>query len=815
MSTPVKIILTAETELAAARLKAFVESAGSGLKSLTPAAAHAGGELTKVRESALLAREGFHALELGAVSLGAGKLPMLGEAVMGLRLGMMSARTSAQLFGLTLAEVALPLTAVAAAIAGAVYIWHEYSSAEAEAAEATRKNVEELNKVPALIEKINLLKKAGLISDARAKELQDEATGKTKYYKKSDGSLTTDSTEDVETPVYIYTAKGAIPTGKTRTDKIQLAEATQAEINADLGNQTPAAAEEQAKAVVKNKELVQQAHNELLAGVKKEEAAIHEKYEKQRQEILLTAQQSGKLMGAHQLDAAQNGAITDLNSAEARDIVIAQQKAADDLARKQAELEAKWKTEAARAFAEQSQKLEDQITTKQETDGALRGQFAQEEFKQRTELAYSFYLLGILSEDQYTHKIEEAQKKRVAGEKEYTAELAKTAAIKQETARAEIEAKLKSIQGNPFLTASEKRDQSLPLMQEEQILNAERIIKLQAEAAKNPAQRIEAEKEINRLLAEQGDLANKIAAQQNPWRTMFTQLRSQAEINMTTLAATFKSIFDSAISSISAGITGLIEGTKTWGQALRQIYNSIINEIVQSFVHMVVQWIMTHTLMAAVSRLFTAQDVATHTAGEVAKTGATATGASSRGGIRLMETVFHGLMVAARVAAHIAGEIASTAATLAQAALRAIAWGISAIIGAISAVASIPYVGPILAVAAAAGMAALVASEIHGFADGGRPPVGQLSLVGERGPELFIPDQSGTIINHDQTVNLLRGASHNSGGSGGAVMGGVGKSNISVYGFTDPDQMAEHLQRNDDHEKWVVDVMRRNVHRFR
>ena len=32
------------------------------------------------------------------------------------------------------------------------------------------------------------------------------------------------------------------------------------------------------------------------------------------------------------------------------------------------------------------------------------------------------------------------------------------------------------------------------------------------------------------------------------------------------------------------------------------------------------------------------------------------------------------------------------------------------------------------------------------FADGGEPPVGQASLVGERGPELFVPKSSGTVI---------------------------------------------------------------------
>jgi lambda family phage tail tape measure protein len=39
--------------------------------------------------------------------------------------------------------------------------------------------------------------------------------------------------------------------------------------------------------------------------------------------------------------------------------------------------------------------------------------------------------------------------------------------------------------------------------------------------------------------------------------------------------------------------------------------------------------------------------------------------------------------------------------------------------------------------------------KIFGFADGGNPPVGVPSIVGERGPELFVPRNAGTIIpNH-------------------------------------------------------------------
>lgn len=47
-------------------------------------------------------------------------------------------------------------------------------------------------------------------------------------------------------------------------------------------------------------------------------------------------------------------------------------------------------------------------------------------------------------------------------------------------------------------------------------------------------------------------------------------------------------------------------------------------------------------------------------------------------------------------------------------------------------------------------------SSIFGYANGGRPPVGRLSIVGERGPELFVPDKSGTIVpNHQLTLPEL------------------------------------------------------------
>ncbi|ADD94719.1 hypothetical protein [uncultured phage MedDCM-OCT-S09-C28] len=44
---------------------------------------------------------------------------------------------------------------------------------------------------------------------------------------------------------------------------------------------------------------------------------------------------------------------------------------------------------------------------------------------------------------------------------------------------------------------------------------------------------------------------------------------------------------------------------------------------------------------------------------------------------------------------------------------------------------------------------------IPGFADGGRPPTNMPSIVGERGPELFVPDSAGTVLSNEQTKDAL------------------------------------------------------------
>ena len=66
-------------------------------------------------------------------------------------------------------------------------------------------------------------------------------------------------------------------------------------------------------------------------------------------------------------------------------------------------------------------------------------------------------------------------------------------------------------------------------------------------------------------------------------------------------------------------------------------------------------------------------------------------------------------------------------------------------------------------------------AQVWGYADGGRPPKGRASIVGEEGPELFVPDSAGTIIpNHDLggSTNIVV----NVDASGSAVQGDAGQA---------------------------------------
>ena len=229
----------------------------------------------------------------------------------------------------------------------------------------------------------------------------------------------------------------------------------------------------------------------------------------------------------------------------------------------------------------------------------------------------------------------------------------------------------------------------------------------------------------------------------------------------------FTTTFSGAVTSVSQATASSIVHAKNLGQALANVGLTIEEQLLTAVIQLPVQWLLSHTLMAGISRLFNAGEVAghaaaetvktgttavaagtrtvirtgetvhhaaltgtqvgVHAAGETAKTGSTFFGALGRGAIRVGETIFHGVQSALMLGFHIAAEAGKTAATVVGTAIRiplvlgeVLAHIALGAIEAFSAVASIPYVGPFLGIALIGTVLALGAQLIaKGFADGG------------------------------------------------------------------------------------------------
>ena len=67
-------------------------------------------------------------------------------------------------------------------------------------------------------------------------------------------------------------------------------------------------------------------------------------------------------------------------------------------------------------------------------------------------------------------------------------------------------------------------------------------------------------------------------------------------------------------------------------------------------------------------------------------------------------------------------------------------------------------------------------SSIFGFAEGGTPPLNKPSIVGEKGPELFVPKSAGTIIPNNKLASVGSGSS----GSSNSVVNYITNNNVSA-----------------------------------
>jgi hypothetical protein len=272
-------------------------------------------------------------------------------------------------------------------------------------------------------------------------------------------------------------------------------------------------------------------------------------------------------------------------------------------------------------------------------------------------------------------------------------------------------------------------------------------------------------------------------------------------------AAAVNGTLNGALNATSGLLKNLMSGAMTWKQAWHSAVSSVAQSFEQAAADMVAKEIWRVTIGAMLSKT----EVATHVAGEAHKTTATATGSASRKGIHVVETVFHGIQVAIRTAAHIASEIAATAATIAQSGIRIVAiiaesvvYIIKAAAGALSALASIPYVGPILAIAAMAAVLAAGYSMISKRAMGGSATANQPIIVGDGGrSEVFVPTTDGTIIPSLQAFAGLAGAAQDKLGARGAALNqAAGQAQAARAIAAAPSQSqapAQPVQMGDNH----------------
>lgn len=331
--------------------------------------------------------------------------------------------------------------------------------------------------------------------------------------------------------------------------------------------------------------------------------------------------------------------------------------------------------------------------------------------------------------------------------------------------KAQLEAKI--IQDNPYALENDKLRAILPSLATQNEMIGQQIA-LQQKVADDPTRTAEehakANTEIVTLMGQQEDIAKRIKEIQDKtsfagqFRAVFNQIGDEWGSWASQTATAFKTVFESAIGSISSGITGLIMGTKTWGQALQQIGSSVLQSIIQSIVEMGVRWVMTQVLMRGAMAV-------THAIG------------SALGWKQVGET---NAQEASKAPA-----LATNAATASVG-----SYGSAAIVGAIAAVAAI---GLITA-------AALGAFDTGGYTG----PGGKYDVAGvvHRGEFVMSADSVNRI-----GLPVLESI-HNGGDVGGAIGGGT---TLHVHTWADENAMLKFLRENDDAKHVIVDTVNKRV----
>ena len=531
MSEPIKIVVVAQTEEAAKKLKDFVQQEGSAVAASMEKSAKATDNLTK---SAFKARMGL--LELEHVGRSSVDIMLMGGNSRMLLAQIPQLLQSLSLMGVSLSAMAPYILAAGAAVGVLATEWYAVMGNVEDTTKKTEELVKKLDEIPSILERIQRLTGAGLLSRAAGTEFADYLNGRKPLYVTPEGDVTTSPTH-----------MGVVRTG-TRTSgmaplvPVPNAAATQAQINDYVSKQLPQVAAAQEKAAEHLKELMEKARVESLDGIEKEKAQIHDRYEKERQEIRLTAEQAGHLIGPKTYDAATNAAIKNLDAAEASAKLTAEKKAQEESDRKTEELQ-----QAINSYVETELSLEKEITAEEERQRSLREEILRGRIQAHIESIQGNPLLGDL---QKAKELLPLQQKLV------------------DLDATRID-RLQDLANDPATDPTAK------------LLAEQQMVELMRDQA-----RIR-----NEMSAEQGETS--FTYQLGLAVAHLHDMNNLAK----EVAQTFTTVFNSSIADVSNGITGLIMGTMTWRQFLAEIPRQILTEIVGAIVQMGVRWVATEIMM--------------------------------------------------------------------------------------------------------------------------------------------------------------------------------------------------------------------------
>jgi hypothetical protein len=172
---------------------------------------------------------------------------------------------------------------------------------------------------------------------------------------------------------------------------------------------------------------------------------------------------------------------------------------------------------------------------------------------------------------------------------------------------------------NFMLTDVEKRTERIRLLQEERDLLDEQLTKLRELAAQqtDDAARKLIEDEIKGVEKQREGVETSqkgFEAEADPESFSeqigknLTALENKFGTTAESIGRGFSDIVGASVQSVQGALTGLIQGTLTWKDALMQVGGTIVNSVISAFSKMVAEWLTKRALMAAKEILFSTQE---------------------------------------------------------------------------------------------------------------------------------------------------------------------------------------------------------------